>query len=209
MIDKIGHIKNPLTIIAIFAGLAEVGGTIVLPLLDPAVQSTYVWFLMLFPTILVGVFFWLLYKKHEVLYAPSDYRDDSTFREIVQGRVTADQQASSTRTMQPTIDASEEPDSELAFDALTPAARKVLKTLWHFQIRHFHDNEINRWAFGIAIGSPDYPEYQRGLEQLLRLGLVAIGPRGLCFLTNSGMVFCRSFTNDLDQHEDIWSTFTN
>ena len=34
MSDKTVHIKNPLTIIAIFAGLAEVGGTVVLPLLD-------------------------------------------------------------------------------------------------------------------------------------------------------------------------------
>jgi len=33
MVDKIGPVKNPLTIIAIFAGLAETSGTVVLPLL--------------------------------------------------------------------------------------------------------------------------------------------------------------------------------
>lgn len=44
MLERIGHVKNPLTIIALFAGLAEVSGTIVLPFLNNDVQSLYVWF---------------------------------------------------------------------------------------------------------------------------------------------------------------------
>ncbi len=38
MVEKIGHIKNPLTVIAIFAALAEVSGTVVLPFLDKETQ---------------------------------------------------------------------------------------------------------------------------------------------------------------------------
>lgn len=86
MIEKIGHVKNPLTVIAIFAGLAEISGTVVLPfLLDKNIQTTYVWFLMLFPAFLVAVFFLVLYKKHHVLYAPADYKDDETFAKLFQG----------------------------------------------------------------------------------------------------------------------------
>jgi hypothetical protein len=44
MVEKIGHIKNPLTVIAIFAALAEVSGTVVLPFLDKETQHVYVWF---------------------------------------------------------------------------------------------------------------------------------------------------------------------
>ena len=89
MIDKIGKVNNPLTIIAIFAGLAEVSGTIVLPLLQHNTQAVYVWFLIVFPTVLVGVFFYVLYHKHQVLYAPSDYRDDSTFKDIAKASISA------------------------------------------------------------------------------------------------------------------------
>ncbi|MDW9519142.1 hypothetical protein GOB43_17920 [Sinorhizobium meliloti] len=80
MIEKITHIRNPLTVIAVFAGLAEVSGTVVLPFLSPETQEIYVLFLMFFPILLVGLFFAVLYWKHHVLYAPSDYRTDETFR---------------------------------------------------------------------------------------------------------------------------------
>ena len=82
MVEKIGHIKNPLTVIAIFAALAEVSGTVVLPFLDKDTQHVYVWFLMCFPLFLVAIFFWVLYKKHHVLYAPTDFKDDKTFQEL-------------------------------------------------------------------------------------------------------------------------------
>ena len=82
MVEKIGHIQNPLSVIAIFAALAEVSGTVVLPLLDKDTQHVYIWFLMLFPIFLVAVFFLVLYKKHHVLYAPTDFKDDQTFKEL-------------------------------------------------------------------------------------------------------------------------------
>lgn len=79
MVEKIGHIKNPLTVIAIFAGIAEISGTIVLPFLEPQNQSTYLWFIMLFPSILVLIFFATLNFNHKSLYAPSDYKDENNF----------------------------------------------------------------------------------------------------------------------------------
>lgn len=81
MLDKIGHIKNPLTVIAMFAAIAEVSGTVVLPLVAESVQGLYVWFLMFFPCFLVLLFFITLWKDHAVLYAPSDYQSDKSFIE--------------------------------------------------------------------------------------------------------------------------------
>lgn len=84
------HIRNPLSIIAIFAGIAEISGTIVLPLLHDAVQTTYVWFLMLFPSGLVLLFFGTLWKKAPVLYAPSDYANEDNFFRSIQPATAAE-----------------------------------------------------------------------------------------------------------------------
>lgn len=79
MIEKVGPIKNPLTIIAIFAAIAEISGTIVLPFIDKSNQALYVWFLMIFPLLLILLFFLTLNFNHKVLYAPSDYRNEDNF----------------------------------------------------------------------------------------------------------------------------------
>ena len=79
MVEKIGPIKNPLTIIAIFAAIAEISGTVVLPFIAPANQATYVWFLIVFPILLIVLFFLTLNFNHKVLYAPSDYQNEDNF----------------------------------------------------------------------------------------------------------------------------------
>lgn len=79
MIEKVGPIKNPLTIIAIFAAIAEISGTIVLPFIAPNNQATYVWFLIIFPILLIILFFLTLNFNHKVLYAPSDYQNEDNF----------------------------------------------------------------------------------------------------------------------------------
>ena len=79
MVEKIGTIKNPLTIIAIFAAIAEISGTVVLPFITDVNQGKYIWFLMLFPLLLVLLFFATLNFNHRVLYAPSDFKDEENF----------------------------------------------------------------------------------------------------------------------------------
>ncbi|WP_316674951.1 hypothetical protein [uncultured Tolumonas sp.] len=79
MVEKIGHIKNPLTVIAIFSAISEISGTTVLPFIASDNQGIYIWFLMLFPIFLVGTFFLTLNFNHRVLYAPSDYKDEKNF----------------------------------------------------------------------------------------------------------------------------------
>lgn len=79
MIENIGPIKNPLTIIAIFAAIAEISGTLVLPFIATSNQSIYVWFLIVFPVLLIILFFLTLNFNHKVLYAPSDYKNEENF----------------------------------------------------------------------------------------------------------------------------------
>ena len=82
MIEGIGTVKNPLTIIAMFAALVEVSGTIVLPFVDANNQIYFIWFLILFPIILVILFFCTLNFNHKVLYAPSDYENEENFLKL-------------------------------------------------------------------------------------------------------------------------------
>lgn len=79
--EKSGHalVRNPLTVISIFAGLAEVSATVALPQLSADIQGQFIWFVMLFPALLVFLFFVTLWTKHHVLYAPSDFADENNF----------------------------------------------------------------------------------------------------------------------------------
>ncbi|WP_185830316.1 hypothetical protein [Pseudomonas aeruginosa] len=82
---KTGVVKNPLSVIAIFAGIAEISGTGILPFITPENQSQYIWFLMSFPFALVIFFFATLNWNHKALYAPSDYNSDASFLEGIRG----------------------------------------------------------------------------------------------------------------------------
>lgn len=79
--SSFGTIKNPLTIIAIFAGIVEVSSTTVLPFIVADVQKVYIWFLMVFPSLLVIAFFITLNFNNKVLYSPSDFQDDAGYLE--------------------------------------------------------------------------------------------------------------------------------
>ena len=82
------QINNPLTLIGVFAGISEVAGTVVLTQLNGLVQLIFVWFVMLFPVLLVVLFFGTLNRNPKVIYGPSDYRDESHFVSIMQGSYT-------------------------------------------------------------------------------------------------------------------------
>lgn len=65
-------VKNPLAIIAIFAGMIEASALASLPLLDQEGQRLYVWFLIGFPPFLTLLFFVTLNFNHHTLYAPDE-----------------------------------------------------------------------------------------------------------------------------------------
>jgi hypothetical protein len=77
-------VSNPLTIIAIFAGIAETLATVALVQLPPEIQSIFVYFVMVFPSAIVLLFFCVLYFKNTVLYAPSDFENQNHYLEANQ-----------------------------------------------------------------------------------------------------------------------------
>jgi hypothetical protein len=82
MNNKLGTVKNPLSVIAIFAGIAEISGAAVLPHISPDNQQLYIWFLMSFPFALVILFFITLNWNYKVLYAPSDFQNEDNFVDL-------------------------------------------------------------------------------------------------------------------------------
>lgn len=90
MIEKIKKISNPLTIIAIFAGLAEVASSGALIAADKDVQIILVWFVMLFPVFLAILFFITLNFNPQVLYAPSDFQNEENFLNVLRNKKNLD-----------------------------------------------------------------------------------------------------------------------
>jgi tetratricopeptide (TPR) repeat protein len=72
--------KNPLGIISLFVFFIEAIATVSLNI---AVNTDYighiVWFIILFPTLIVLLFFFTLWVKRESLYSPMEFRDDESF----------------------------------------------------------------------------------------------------------------------------------
>lgn len=76
---------NPITIIAVFAALAEASATSVLPYLGEHDRKIYIWFLIAFPSALVVMFFLTINFNHKALFPPSDHKDKDTIPPIDQG----------------------------------------------------------------------------------------------------------------------------
>lgn len=71
-------IKNPLTVIAVFASLTEiVCGTVTPFISDSYNQKLFLIFVVGFPILLVISFFLTLNLNHKVLYSPSDFNDSN------------------------------------------------------------------------------------------------------------------------------------
>lgn len=92
MTEKVKYISNPLTIIAIFAALAEINATVSIALVDKELQSIFIWFVILFPTLLITLFFLTLNFNTKVIYAPSDYKDDNSFHKMLIGEPKPDKE---------------------------------------------------------------------------------------------------------------------
>jgi hypothetical protein len=85
MTENIRKINNPLTIIAIFAALAEINATISLGLIKPELQDVFIWFIIGFPSLLVLLFFLTWNFNPKVMYAPSDFKDEKIFLDTLKG----------------------------------------------------------------------------------------------------------------------------
>lgn len=80
------RISNPLSVVAIFAGLAEAFATVALVNVPHDIQLIFVFFVMAFPTLIVLLFFAVLNWNHTVLYAPGDFEDEAMYLESIRLR---------------------------------------------------------------------------------------------------------------------------
>ena len=86
-------------------------------------------------------------------------------------------------------------------------ARKVIRTLWKFQGEQFKDDFSQRWAFGVHPMAMDYPQFRNGVMELRFDGLIQYDGRGMVFLTDEGVAFCRENENGLVGSGDVWDKF--
>lgn len=75
--------RNPLGIIALFILLVYGFACLLLGYSGASFQTVerlpIIWFIVVFPIIVLAVFFQLVAKHHQNLYAPSDYKDEENF----------------------------------------------------------------------------------------------------------------------------------
>lgn len=84
-----GLAKNPLGIIALFIVLIYGFAALTLGFnssLQPAERMPLVWFLVIFPIIVLITFGWLVSCHHEKLYSPDDYKSDDGFLRGMESR---------------------------------------------------------------------------------------------------------------------------
>lgn len=90
--------RNPLGIIGLFISLIYGFACLVLStsisnLSSKVERLPLIWFIIVFPIIILGAFIYLVVNHHEKLYAPSDFRDDNSFIEALSGRKIREKQA--------------------------------------------------------------------------------------------------------------------
>ncbi len=72
-------ISNPLIVIGIFVSIAEIIGTIVLPMISQELQQIYIWYVIGFRVLLLSMFFLILYFNIILYYSPNDFADQSNY----------------------------------------------------------------------------------------------------------------------------------
>lgn len=139
------------------------------------------------------------------LYVKGVGKDGVIFNSVFEGKVTAPEPSASIAAEKSSPKPAMPNHGTLA--EYSKSARKVLRTLWKFQRDQFKDNFGQRWAFGVHPVSMDYPQFQMGSSELLWDHLVASDARGMVFLTDLGVEFCRSNQAELANDGDIWDKF--
>jgi len=79
--------RNPLGIIALFIVLVYGFACLLFGLsagqLESSEKLPIIWFVVLFPIVVLTLFGWLVSQHHDKLYAPADYRDDQSFLKTI------------------------------------------------------------------------------------------------------------------------------
>lgn len=161
-------VSNPLTIVAMFSGIAETFATGALVMLPPEMQAIFIYFVMIFPVFIVTLFFFVLVKKPHVLYAPSDFSDQEHFlhaNNLKESVATETEKAlskvSETTPINADLKAIAKKIAELSVGSvLSNIDRKVLNHLKSHSIEAFTERSL-----GLILGVSK----RAALESLIRL----------------------------------------
>lgn len=128
MIKSKINVNNPLTVIAIFSMLTEASAAASLPYIDSENQKIYVWFLIVFPSFLITLFFLTLNFNNKTLYTPADFTKEKkhltahTYAPHARNNQSTSLNEASTFTFPPTPRATSKitstPDTSLRFTFL-------------------------------------------------------------------------------------------
>lgn len=107
----------------------------------------------------------------------------------------ADQKASLERGFETSIlPASEVPIGKAGLVLGKPVsslgAKRILATLKRYQKEHCADDRTKRWTFSILPGASNYPDFVKGLGELLENGLVVVSPaNNHVMLSDNGLTY--------------------
>jgi hypothetical protein len=109
-----------------------------------------------------------------------------------------------------TLQARGKPSEPPPFNHLSPEARKVLKTLWKFQLEIFPDY-TNRFGFRAdpmgGVSGEIFQSFNKGRNELMAYGLVTTDYRLFCFLTDSGVKYCTINAAQIDKETNFYDNF--
>lgn len=98
--------------------------------------------------------------------------------------------------------------AESEFTKFLPYSKKVLRTLWKYQVELFGPDDIRRWGFKADTQSQDYMAFSIGVGELLKRNFVAVDAHGLVFLTTEGIEFCTKENKEIVRYPELYSYFT-
>jgi len=145
-------------------------------LLDADDRSKLVWFVILFPVLILGAFYRLVALHFEKLYGPTDFTDEKNFlRFSKRGAIPSDELPS---------------ESESATQTRHPIEYKILNTLWTKQVNRWPDMSMV-WTFRIYENAPEFLQYCQAAAKLRGEQLIREAIDGQIFLSPSGMAYCK------------------
>jgi len=135
--------RNPLGIIALFLALVHGMNVVLVEVasdLDPNQRQIIIWFLVLFPVLVLITFYLLVTKHPDKLYAPSDFTDEANFVRIFETGLEKSPKFSNLENLTGEIQKQIDEQPLYRYTRLSEAGKLII-------LRTYSDKEINLTDF--------------------------------------------------------------
>jgi hypothetical protein len=168
--------RNPLGVLSLsFVLVYGIAGVVCTSsVLQQGERLVLVWFVVLFPMVILAAFYRLVTKHASKLFGPSDFSDEANFLAYTSGEISPEQAKS--------------PRGEPSLR--TRMEYKILNTLWTKQV-NLAPEYAKLWTFRINYGTPEFFEYRIASSKLIGEGLVGETDNGQIHLTVDGYAYCK------------------